>query len=115
MITLAAIPTEILEEWRRILTQGAGIATAGAIDPDIPSIHAIGPGLMVDTAPHTVRHLGFGIFVAGEVEFCGGGAMTTLYNEDGSYLVSYTIVTGAKHDWTPALKAVEAELAMRGE
>ena len=115
MITLASIPTETLEEWRRILIRGAGIATAGAIDPNIPSIHAIGPGLMVDTAPHEVRHLVFGVFVAGEVEFSGGGAMTTLYNEDGAYLVSYTVVTGAQHDWAPALESVEAEIAMREE
>jgi len=41
-----------------------------------------------------VRHAGYGVFLARvgtrDISFCGGGAMTTVRDDDGEYMFSYT-------------------------
>lgn len=62
-----------LQEMQDYLTRGTAVLTAGEIHPDLPTIHDVGPGRRINTPEP--KHLGFGMFKAGDYGFDGGGAM----------------------------------------
>ena len=64
-----------LEKMLDLVTRGRAVLTAAEIHPDIPTTTDVGPRRRLNT-PEPVRHLGYGLFKAGDFAFDGGGAMT---------------------------------------
>jgi len=103
-----------LLKMRHTLESGRGVLTAGEISVDIPTIHDVGnrPTQAIQV-PEEPRHLGYGVFLAGEWRFDAGGAMnrsanfswTQFLSRDGTDVAE----TGYDLGWT--LSAVNTMIA----
>ena len=90
---------EAYNQMMATLLDGRGVLTAGEIHPGILVIHDVGnhDGSRLKTSGE-VRHQGFGYFAAetenGSVDFCGGGALSRVTEEDGDHAFSWCRFTG---------------------
>lgn len=86
------------------LERSEGVLVSGGFyDRRVPGINDVGPGRKVNTP--ACRHLGYGLFKCGDIEFSGGGAM---YRAD---TFSWTPVDGPVHETNYPF--AEAEAAIR--